>query len=185
MKRIRLTAASRAGVAVLALLTAGCTVGPDYRRPDTPVPAMWSEARYDGIDTRPADLARWWEEFNDPDINAAGQSSGGHQSGFAPGGIAYSRSSGIAASRRVRGMAERRCERLLQPQPHERERHCALVARERRLAFLSRQQQWTGSFPVRIRLELGDRRLRRRAAQRRSLPTPRSKRRSKTAATSW
>jgi NodT family efflux transporter outer membrane factor (OMF) lipoprotein len=56
----------RAGVAVLALLTAGCTVGPDYRRPDTPVPAMWSEARYDGIDTRPADLARWWEEFNDP-----------------------------------------------------------------------------------------------------------------------
>jgi NodT family efflux transporter outer membrane factor (OMF) lipoprotein len=56
----------RAGVAVLALLTAGCTVGPDYRRSDTPVPAMWSEARYDGIDTRPADLARWWEEFNDP-----------------------------------------------------------------------------------------------------------------------
>lgn len=66
MKRIRLTTASRAGVAVLALLTAGCTVGPDYRRPDTPVPAMWSEARYDGIDTGPADLARWWEEFNDP-----------------------------------------------------------------------------------------------------------------------
>lgn len=58
--------ALHAGVAVLALLTAGCTVGPDYRRPDTPVPAMWSEARYDGIDTRPADLARWWEEFNDP-----------------------------------------------------------------------------------------------------------------------
>ena len=26
----------------------------------------WSEALYDGIDTRPADLARWWEEFNDP-----------------------------------------------------------------------------------------------------------------------
>jgi outer membrane protein, multidrug efflux system len=66
MKRIRPTAAMRAGVAILALLPAGCAVGPDYRRPDTPVPAMWSEARYDGIDTRPADLARWWEEFNDP-----------------------------------------------------------------------------------------------------------------------
>jgi len=65
MKRIRRAAALRAAVAVLALLMAGCTVGPDYRRPDTPVPAMWSEARYDGIDTRPADLARWWEEFND------------------------------------------------------------------------------------------------------------------------
>ena len=66
MKRKRPTIALHAGVAVLALLTAGCTVGPDYRRPDTPVPAMWSEARHDGIDTRPADLARWWEEFNDP-----------------------------------------------------------------------------------------------------------------------
>ena len=58
--------ALRAGVTVLALLTAGCTVGPDFRRPDTPVPATWSEARYEGIDTRRADLARWWEEFNDP-----------------------------------------------------------------------------------------------------------------------
>jgi NodT family efflux transporter outer membrane factor (OMF) lipoprotein len=55
-----------AGAATLVLLAVGCTVGPDYRRPDTAVTAAWSEARYDGIDTRPADLARWWEEFNDP-----------------------------------------------------------------------------------------------------------------------
>ncbi|HEX9788878.1 MAG TPA: efflux transporter outer membrane subunit [Candidatus Binatia bacterium] len=66
MKRQSPTMALRAGVTVLALLTAGCTVGPDFRRPDTPVPATWSEARYEGIDTRRADLARWWEEFNDP-----------------------------------------------------------------------------------------------------------------------
>jgi len=77
MRRIRPTAAIRAGVAVLALLTAGCTVGPDYRRPDTPVPAMWSEARYDGIDTRPADLARWWEEFNDPALTRLVQRAAG------------------------------------------------------------------------------------------------------------
>jgi multidrug efflux system outer membrane protein len=68
MKRMRPTAALRAGVAVLALVAAGCTVGPDYRPPDTLVPAAWSEARYDGIDTRATDLARWWEEFNDPEL---------------------------------------------------------------------------------------------------------------------
>jgi NodT family efflux transporter outer membrane factor (OMF) lipoprotein len=47
-------------------LWAGCTVGPDYQRPDTRVPPTWSEANYPGIVTRSADLARWWEEFNDP-----------------------------------------------------------------------------------------------------------------------
>jgi len=77
MKRIRPTAALRAGVWVLALLAPGCTVGPDYRRPDTPVPTMWSEARYDGIDTRPADLARWWEEFNDPGLTRLVQRAAG------------------------------------------------------------------------------------------------------------
>ena len=77
MKRVRPTAALRAGVWVLALLAPGCTVGPNYRRPDTPVPTMWSEARYDGIDTRPADLARWWEEFNDPGLTRLVQRAAG------------------------------------------------------------------------------------------------------------
>ena len=123
MKRIRPTAAMRAGVAVLALLPAGCAVGPDYRRPDTPVPAMWSEARYDGIDTRPADLARWWEEFNDPALTRLVQRAAGSNLDLRLAEATHSRSSGIAASRRVRGMAERRRERLLQPQPHQRECH--------------------------------------------------------------
>ena len=77
MKRVRPMAALRAGVWVLALLAPGCTVGPNYRRPDTPVPTMWSEARYDGIDTRPADLARWWEEFNDPGLTRLVQRAAG------------------------------------------------------------------------------------------------------------
>ena len=77
MKRVRPTAALRAGVWVLALLAAGCTVGPDYRRPDTAVPSAWSEGRYDGIDTRPADLARWWEEFNYPALTRLVQRAAG------------------------------------------------------------------------------------------------------------
>jgi NodT family efflux transporter outer membrane factor (OMF) lipoprotein len=50
----------------MILVCAGCTVGPDYQRVDPRVPAAWSESNYPGIETRPADLARWWEEFNDP-----------------------------------------------------------------------------------------------------------------------
>jgi len=58
--------ALRAATAGVFFLCAGCTVGPDYQRPDSRVPAAWIEANYPGIDTRSADLARWWEEFNDP-----------------------------------------------------------------------------------------------------------------------
>jgi NodT family efflux transporter outer membrane factor (OMF) lipoprotein len=54
----------------LALLAVGCTVGPDYRRPDLPVPSAWQEAREKGVDTRPAELTRWWAEFNDPRLNS-------------------------------------------------------------------------------------------------------------------
>jgi NodT family efflux transporter outer membrane factor (OMF) lipoprotein len=43
-------------------LLAGCTVGPDYRRPDVPVPKEFSEAAGQG----PASLERWWTEFRDP-----------------------------------------------------------------------------------------------------------------------
>jgi multidrug efflux system outer membrane protein len=66
MKHKQASYALRAATAGIFFLGAACTIGPDYRRPDTPVPPTWSEARYNGIDTRPADLARWWEEFNDP-----------------------------------------------------------------------------------------------------------------------
>jgi NodT family efflux transporter outer membrane factor (OMF) lipoprotein len=45
-------------------------VGPDYRRPDLPVPSAWNEAQQKGVDTRSADLARWWTAFNDPLLNS-------------------------------------------------------------------------------------------------------------------
>lgn len=41
-------------------------VGPDYQRPDLPVPSAWNEARQKGVDTRSAELTRWWTAFNDP-----------------------------------------------------------------------------------------------------------------------
>jgi NodT family efflux transporter outer membrane factor (OMF) lipoprotein len=54
----------------LAVLGAGCTVGPNYQRPDLPVPAGWNEAQPSGIDTRSGELTRWWTVFNDPLLNS-------------------------------------------------------------------------------------------------------------------
>jgi len=48
---------------VLAMLIAGCAVGPDYRRPEVELPAAWLDA--------PAERAkgvrdRWWTLYADP-----------------------------------------------------------------------------------------------------------------------
>ena len=51
---------------VLCFFAAGCSVGPDYRRPETAAPAVWQEAQQTGIDTQAAELAEWWKEFKDP-----------------------------------------------------------------------------------------------------------------------
>lgn len=52
-----------ATVVMSTALVAGCTVGPDYARPATDVPAKW---RIDH--PKAADIAdtRWWEQFGDP-----------------------------------------------------------------------------------------------------------------------
>jgi NodT family efflux transporter outer membrane factor (OMF) lipoprotein len=56
--------------AVFLLILAGCTVGPNYQRPETPAPAAWQEGRQDRIDTQTAEIAQWWQEFNDPLLNS-------------------------------------------------------------------------------------------------------------------
>jgi multidrug efflux system outer membrane protein len=54
--------------ALLALifLAGGCSVGPNYERPDVPVPAAWTEAQQKGVAARAIELTRWWTKFNDP-----------------------------------------------------------------------------------------------------------------------
>lgn len=57
-----------AGVAVAAL--AGCTtLGPDYERPEVPLPKAWRAEAVDPADL--ADLANtdWWKAFGDPDLD--------------------------------------------------------------------------------------------------------------------
>src|SRR6185295_6985601 len=48
-----------------AALLAGCSVGPDYEKPETKAPAGWGEK----TDASTADLSAWWTLFNDEKLN--------------------------------------------------------------------------------------------------------------------
>jgi NodT family efflux transporter outer membrane factor (OMF) lipoprotein len=64
----------------LLLFTAACMVGPNYHRPDAPVPAAFKEPPTDNPDeinrwkpAQPNEAAvrgKWWEIYNDPELNA-------------------------------------------------------------------------------------------------------------------
>ena len=70
MKRINLDLKLAGAGVVLPLIFIGCSVGPNYQEPVLAVPAAWHEARQPGIDTRTAELARWWTAFDDPLLNS-------------------------------------------------------------------------------------------------------------------
>ena len=70
--RRSLHACRRLALASCFVFAAGCAVGPDYKRPPTPVPAAFKEdpvwktaAPSDGSSHGP-----WWEVFKDPDLDA-------------------------------------------------------------------------------------------------------------------
>ena len=66
MKYLRMIDKTHSLAALLCFLAAGCSVGPDYRRPEAAAPAVWQEAQQTGIDTQAGELAEWWKEFRDP-----------------------------------------------------------------------------------------------------------------------
>jgi NodT family efflux transporter outer membrane factor (OMF) lipoprotein len=50
-------------------VVSGCTVGPNYSRPETPTPQKYEDARSTSrtqVTTDQADLSAWWTKFNDP-----------------------------------------------------------------------------------------------------------------------
>jgi multidrug efflux system outer membrane protein len=51
----------------IALLLAGCTVGPNYHPPQTPVPASFAEAQR--ASASDVELSSWWSAFGDPQLN--------------------------------------------------------------------------------------------------------------------
>jgi NodT family efflux transporter outer membrane factor (OMF) lipoprotein len=56
--------------AVLALITAGCAVGPNYERPMVKTPGQWSEPLTGGETNAATSLAAWWEHFHDAELNS-------------------------------------------------------------------------------------------------------------------
>src|SRR5580704_12442218 len=55
------------GVLTALVLVSWCTVGPDYRRPDAPVPAQYKEAGWKvGEPSDAIDRGAWWSLYKDP-----------------------------------------------------------------------------------------------------------------------
>jgi NodT family efflux transporter outer membrane factor (OMF) lipoprotein len=55
---------------LLALLLAGCTVGPDYHRPQAAAPAQWVSPQAGAQTNPPAADAAWWKAFHDAELDA-------------------------------------------------------------------------------------------------------------------
>ncbi len=60
----------------VAILAAGCTVGPDYHTPQTPTPTAFLNpstaptTQTSATVSRPVDLVEWWTTFHDPVLNS-------------------------------------------------------------------------------------------------------------------
>ena len=108
-----------------ALLLSSCgTVGPNYQTPPAPMPPAFKEAPPDGWkEATPSDAVlkgKWWEIYNDPELNALEeQVTISNQNVFA-GGSAISRGAG-GRSHRPSGVVST---------GHDRP-HCQYVARGR------------------------------------------------------
>ena len=57
-----------APVLILALFT-GCTVGPDFERPEDFLEPSWYQEERDGLTSSGTELVAWWEVFGDPRLN--------------------------------------------------------------------------------------------------------------------
>lgn len=52
------------------LLLIGCTVGPNYQRPQVSVPKQWTVAAARGTSSKPTEKEEWWSSFQDPELNS-------------------------------------------------------------------------------------------------------------------
>ena len=55
---------------LLPLLLTGCTVGPNYKRPQVSVPQRWTVAPARGTSTNPPETDAWWLSFQDPELDS-------------------------------------------------------------------------------------------------------------------
>ncbi|MGB5330295.1 MAG: RND transporter, partial [Gammaproteobacteria bacterium] len=55
-------------ITVAGLVLGGCTVGPDYVRPEADVNPSWLESS-ETLQEEPAEIREWWTAFDDPVLN--------------------------------------------------------------------------------------------------------------------
>lgn len=53
-----------------SVVAAGCAVGPNYKRPQVPVPNQWTVAPARGTSTKPPETVDWWSSFQDSELNS-------------------------------------------------------------------------------------------------------------------
>ena len=53
-----------------SLVLAGCTVGPNFKRPQGSVPSQWTVASTRGTSTKSPETDDWWSSFQDPELNS-------------------------------------------------------------------------------------------------------------------
>ncbi len=56
--------------AALAVLAAGCTVGPNYQQPVVNMPAQWGGPLSGGATSPGEQVHEWWKSFNDPALDS-------------------------------------------------------------------------------------------------------------------
>lgn len=54
----------------MALLIAGCTVGPQYSPPKTEMPGQWAGQDQGGITAQPVEVVAWWQLMHDPALES-------------------------------------------------------------------------------------------------------------------
>lgn len=57
-------------LAVVSFVVAGCVVGPNYKRPQVPVPNQWTVTPARGTSTKPPETDEWWSSFQDAEPNS-------------------------------------------------------------------------------------------------------------------
>ena len=56
--------------AAFVLLAGGCTVGPNYQRPNVKLPAQWGEPLAGGVTNHYNLVGAWWKNFHDPELDS-------------------------------------------------------------------------------------------------------------------
>ena len=54
----------------LSLTVIGCAVGPDFTRPEAPMPEQWMEADAEALKRDETDYSQWWTVFDDPVLDS-------------------------------------------------------------------------------------------------------------------